>query len=623
MANIKIRDLTPADFGDNESGNFLATALTGSPYITRRCTFTDVVSGGSGVLSGIFEEKGGGGSTYSAGTGLTLVGTEFNTAGSGVFDQVSAASGIFTDSLTISGVSVSTGAGGGGGTPGGSDTQIQFNDGGSFSGSPDFIYEESIDKFTLDPGNAYLQNLYITGAGGLWIRITGNAGGGGGGGGGGGTPIEPSFVDETFFAPWEGTSPGDIYYTAGNIAIGNTTVEGGNLHINDDAGGEILLTRTNTTTDGRLGELRFGDSTTDQDLARISVSGDGSISDSRMDFYTQNGGTPESRMTIRSDGDVGINTDDPQTQLDVSGTLSCSHFIINSDHATEGAQIALNFGGSQGGESSTAYSIDVLKDVGNLYGHGADMQLLRIFYGTASEGTDSNILNMSTGAAPGVSPVNYVSVSSPAGVLSGVGLGCGQGGLQAYTRDGALGLNCGTLAQDADDADAGIWFRASTGQNPYNYANFGRWKPTDSVTQPHGYLGIATDSPTRALHMGVDDAYKATALWDITSDARLKKDIADFSSGLDVLSHLQPRTFRFNGEGGIADTGATQVGLIAQEAAPHAPYLFKQDEANVSGQMIPVSGMKGSALIYLLINSVKELKTENDDLRARLDAGGL
>jgi alpha-tubulin suppressor-like RCC1 family protein len=70
--------------------------------------FTDSLTiSGVSVSTGV---GGGGGTTYTAGSGLTLVGTEFNTAGTGVFNQVSGASGVFTDTLTISGQSVLTGA---------------------------------------------------------------------------------------------------------------------------------------------------------------------------------------------------------------------------------------------------------------------------------------------------------------------------------------------------------------------------------------------------------------------------------------------------------------------------------------------------------------------------------
>ena len=92
--------------------------------------------------------------------------------------------------------------------------------------------------------------------------------------------------------------------------------------------------------------------------------------------------------------DVGIQTNDPKTPLDVSGALSCATFFINAPPGNEGGQMSINFGGSRGGESATAFSIDVLKDVSNTYGHGVNAQLLRIFHGSAGDAT--HMLIMST-----------------------------------------------------------------------------------------------------------------------------------------------------------------------------------------------------------------------------------
>jgi len=50
------------------------------------------------------------------------------------------------------------GSGGGGGTPGGSTTEIQFNDGGSFGGDPRFIFEKTTGLTTLSG------SLQITGS---------------------------------------------------------------------------------------------------------------------------------------------------------------------------------------------------------------------------------------------------------------------------------------------------------------------------------------------------------------------------------------------------------------------------------------------------------------------------
>jgi len=50
--------------------------------------------------------------------------------------------------------------GGGGGTPGGSDTQIQYNDGGSFGGATKLLYDDtaSAEKLTLDSADLVLDD---------------------------------------------------------------------------------------------------------------------------------------------------------------------------------------------------------------------------------------------------------------------------------------------------------------------------------------------------------------------------------------------------------------------------------------------------------------------------------
>ncbi len=45
---------------------------------------------------------------------------------------------------------VEWGTGGGGGTPGGSDTQVQFNDGGSFGGDAGMSYNKTTNTLTIE-----------------------------------------------------------------------------------------------------------------------------------------------------------------------------------------------------------------------------------------------------------------------------------------------------------------------------------------------------------------------------------------------------------------------------------------------------------------------------------------
>ena len=72
------------------------------------------------------------------------------------------------------------------------------------------------------------------------------------------------------------------------------------------------------------------------------------------------------------------------------------------------------------------------------------------------------------------------------------------------------------------------------------------------VIQTGGNVGIGTTSPSHKLTVnGIirsihDTAYKNIAgSWSGWSDQRLKKDIATFEDGLNVLRHVKPKTYKF------------------------------------------------------------------------------
>jgi hypothetical protein len=99
--------------------------------------------------------------------------------------------------------------------------------------------------------------------------------------------------------------------------------------------------------------------------------------------------------------------------------------------------------------------------------------------------------------------------------------------------------------------------------------------------------------------------------WSGISDSRLKEDVADLALGLDFIGQIQPRTFSWKSDGSKA------AGFIAQEAAAvvesyDAQYLGFVDDSN------EYMGVAASALIPVLVNAVKELKAEIEELRAKL-----
>ncbi len=69
-----------------------------------------------------------------------------------------------TGSLTLNGSSIT---GGGGGSPGGSDTQVQFNDGGSFGGDADMVWNKTTNVLTVNGtvSGSSLQAHYLTASG--------------------------------------------------------------------------------------------------------------------------------------------------------------------------------------------------------------------------------------------------------------------------------------------------------------------------------------------------------------------------------------------------------------------------------------------------------------------------
>jgi hypothetical protein len=90
-----------------------------------------------------------------------------------------------------------------------------------------------------------------------------------------------------------------------------------------------------------------------------------------------------------------------------------------------------------------------------------------------------------------------------------------------------------------------------------------------------------------------------------TSDARLKKDVVIIDSALDKVSELNGVTFKW-----ISDDIAS-AGVIAQDVEKVLPMLV---ETSAEDEMKSVSY---SGLIGLLVESVKELKAEIDDLKSR------
>jgi hypothetical protein len=129
-----------------------------------------------------------------------------------------------------------------------------------------------------------------------------------------------------------------------------------------------------------------------------------------------------------------------------------------------------------------------------------------------------------------------------------------------------------------------------------------------------------TEAPTYQLELSLNSAGKpGSNTWSIVSDARLKKDVKDFKDGLSVIKQINPVWFRYNGEAGIKDT-AQFVGILAQDIKKIAPYMVSEnkhkDEKGIETNYL---NYDGNAMTYILINAIKELQMEIEELKKKVN----
>ena len=94
------------------------------------------------------------------------------------------------------------------------------------------------------------------------------------------------------------------------------------LDLQAAAGADMLLRRAVGDTSSNLGVISFGNADVDKYLAQIKAVQDGATDSARLEFQTEvAGGDKYTRMTIKSDGNVGIGNTAPAYKLDVAGDI--------------------------------------------------------------------------------------------------------------------------------------------------------------------------------------------------------------------------------------------------------------------------------------------------------------
>lgn len=101
--------------------------------------------------------------------------------------------------------------------------------------------------------------------------------------------------------------------------------------------------------------------------------------------------------------------------------------------------------------------------------------------------------------------------------------------------------------------------------------------------------------------------YTATGTVSSWSDERIKNNVSPFTSGLDVVSQINPVSYYYNVRSPF-QTDKMQIGILAQDLEKVAPYMV---DKNVTKDFEDLRSVNNQAYIFLLINSVKELQQQN------------
>lgn len=134
------------------------------------------------------------------------------------------------------------------------------------------------------------------------------------------------------------------------------------------------------------------------------------------------------------------------------------------------------------------------------------------------------------------------------------------------------------------------------------------------ITFENGNVGIGSGAwnPGWLFHVSGDAAKPGGGSWTDSSDIRLKKNIAPLAGALEKVLQLRGVTFEWNEPEHAKLLPGTQIGMIGQEVEKVFPGWVGTDANGYKD--LTMRGFEA-----LSIEAMRELKTENDALKARVD----
>lgn len=401
------------------------------------------------------------------------------------------------------------------------------------------------------------------------------------------------------------------------------------------------------------------------------------------DYIINNVGVGTALTILRSNGNVGIGTNNPQARLDVSGQVKCSGGmevngtlkisggaagqVLTYEVATGNAIWQTPTGSISGTGAANRISFwsgtTSLSSNANLFWDNTNSRL-GIGTATPSTAVDINGQVKISGGSPGL---GKVLVSDAAGLaswqnISGSGLtGSGVTGNFSFWNSSSslssttnlfwdntnkrIGINnaspavplhvsggtdvslasggylvCGTISGNNVTIDENeIMARSNSLPATLTLNNNGGNLVIDG-TFTGTLVGIGLSSPAYQLHLSANSAAKPlSSAWTVTSDARLKKDVSNFNDGLALVQKIHPVWFNYTGEAGMP-TNERGIGTLAQELQHFAPYMVKEwTYTGKDGEKKNYLAVDYGAMDFVLVNAIKEQQAQIESKNSQLE----
>ena len=209
-----------------------------------------------------------------------------------------------------------------------------------------------------------------------------------------------------------------------------------------------------------------------------------------------------------------------------------------------------------------------------------------------------------------------LGVSDSGGGLSSIILGLSPYN-QVYLSDSRLTVYGGNSSYGVEVLTAvGRHARVYTDSNGVRGHSIGTWTSGQWVVYDH------TAGSNRIVIDGNGFCYNGTGSWSSLSSRDVKQNIKPYIRGLEAIRHLNPITFEYKAGtpfAGRNEPSQTMIGLVADEVAPHLPEIVGRVMALTNDgkeDKLEFDTLQPGNIIYALINSVKELAAEIQQLKA-------